>query len=338
MMRKHFWGALSCYGVLRWRKLTFCVVFNIRMYWYYLHLWHILSAAHWEPTRSVSRLPGLCLPNKIGPNTEQIGFFNLCKTGPTLCLFTLTAVAFHADRPIVQYFPTRTNKGSCLSDMSTYKTPGSSPCMSSTHISTNTFVFSQIKPSSALGLSSLVHCLRCMRHKKSFPATLQIRTVNLSSDSLTAGCYKLPPKITTCTGPSPHCYPSLCVCLSLPLHPNPPPLPPLLHHSITQEAWSSWKQALELGKGTRLRGVGTWWGGRGCFCRFSVSLVTAGLTVVHPEETRLTSFWPGLGPTHAACSWGGCDKLTSALQQLLTHGRHKVKHGPKTLLFEPFGS
>lgn len=176
--------------------------------------------------------------------------------------------------------------------------------MRSKHISANTFVFSQINPSSALGPSSFVHCLGCMRQKKpelsSYTADLNCKPVLRLPRSWMLQTH---PKITTCTGPSPHCYPSLCVCLFLSI--PTPLLPPLLHHSITQEAWSSWKQALELGKGTRLRGVGTWWGGggRGCFCRFSVSLVTAGLTVVHPEETRLTSFWPGLGPTHAACLW-----------------------------------
>eukprot|EP00064_Thunnus_orientalis_P003676 superscaffoldBa00000311_g3687 len=44
-------------------------------------------------------------------------------------------------------------------------------------------------------------------------------------------------------------------------------------------------------------------GSRGCFCRFSTPLAPladAGLAVVHPEETRLTSLWPGLGPTRAA--------------------------------------
>lgn len=286
-------GAISCYGALRWWKLAFCVVFNIMMYWYDLHLWYILSAAHRESTRSVSRLPGLALPNKIGPNTEQIWFFHLCKTGPTLCLFILTTVGFHD-----AVFPNTDEQRI----MWKYKTPGSSPCMSSTHVSTNTFVFSQINPSSALGLSSLVHCLRCMRHKKK--SELSCYTADLNRKT----CPQTPSQLDATNSPQNHYVHwtitpllsiSLCVCLFLSI--PPPPLPPLLHHSITQEAWSSWKQALELGKGTQLRGVGTWWGGRGCFCLFSVSLVTAGLTVVHPEETRLTSFWPGLGPTHTAC-------------------------------------
>lgn len=55
------------------------------------------------------------------------------------------------------------------------------------------------------------------------------------------------PQITTCTRASPHHHPSLSVSIfSFLSH---PPLPPLIQRSITQEAWSSWKQALEHGKG-----------------------------------------------------------------------------------------
>ena len=106
--------------------------------------------------------------------------------------------------------------------------------------------------------------------------------------------------IATCTGPSPHRYPSLSRCLSFPLRPIPTPpsssLPPP-HHT---GSLAFLKTSIRAWKGTRLRGAGTWRECRGCFCHSSASLVAADPTVVHPEETRLTSFWPGLRSTRAA--------------------------------------
>lgn len=141
---------------------------------------------------------------------------------------------------------------------------------------------------------------------KSFLSTQKICTLTLFSDALTAACTckgsnqrNKHPQITTCTGPSPHPNPSLSVCLSFPLCPIPlfllssttpsrrkPGLPENKHCSVERDK-------AEGGRYAR--------GSRGCFCRSSAPVVAAGLTVVHPEETRLTSLWPGLGPTHAAC-------------------------------------
>lgn len=101
-----------------------------------------------------------------------------------------------------------------------------------------------------------------------------------------------------------------------------PPLPPLIHCSITQEELVFLKTSSRAWKGARPRGAGTWRGNRGCFCHSSAPLVTAGLTVVHPEETRLTSLWPGPGPTRAAWS-GQCD---AAVQKPLTQGSDKDVH------------
>lgn len=101
-----------------------------------------------------------------------------------------------------------------------------------------------------------------------------------------------------------HPHPSLCLSV-FSSQPH-PPLPPLVHRSclLLHHTGSLLflQTSVRVWKGTRPRGAGTRGGrgGRGCFRRSPAPVAVAGRTVVHPEEARLTSLWPGLGSTRAA--------------------------------------
>lgn len=77
-----------------------------------------------------------------------------------------------------------------------------------------------------------------------------------------------------------------------------PPHPPLFHSSITQDALPSWKHASQHGKGQSRGGQVSAGGDTEDVC--VILLLTTGLNVVHPEETRLASSWLSLWPTRAA--------------------------------------
>lgn len=122
-----------------------------------------------------------------------------------------------------------------------------------------------------------------------------------------------------------HTFPSSCWCpclcvsvISSPLH---PPLPPLFHSSITQDASPSWKQASQHGKGQGWVGqVRAGRGGhRGCLCRSSACL-RPHCVPSWGNQAHVTLAQP---PAHTCCHQNGDDALTPALQQLLTHGSHK---------------
>lgn len=111
---------------------------------------------------------------------------------------------------------------------------------------------------------------------------------------------------------------SLCVIvISSLFH---PPLPPLFHSSITQDAFPSWKQASQHGKGQGRGGqVSTVGGHRGCLCHSSACCrphcgpswgSQAHVILAHPLA-------------YTCCHQNGDDTLTPALQQLLAHGSHK---------------